>query len=918
MKKRNKKILITSITSLIAAGLVGASLFVAFRTKPILPLNTYLMHFNEEVDDPAIAASNKSKNAYIDGLIDKTRKILDGYQSYYEKNHSDSFPGLNFRFTNLNSAPTEGEKNYFAVLDRTFKAIDPRISFTNIPRTPTSVLEGYYNKNTDMINMYWSPDFDSIATWFTYVFSEDFAFPNQWPMVYEKLVNVEPDDMPWEASLKSELESKNMFKSPMEVQNNAIHPITSGSDIKATSVSEFYTELANVIGTWTENNSKELTLNKVGADGPEEVTASGLGIQFVQWLTSFINNLPFVDNGPDTNVPFLIRNGYYNMQNPITDTSFRDWFYNASVVSGPSKFRWWIKPNPFEVNKTPFNPAFSHSSSSMFFNACWTGLSSWTTTSDFVDLRNPEIPLKPANEYLVASGAMDLPKGFDAARTPQITFNIRPIPWVDKNGNQLKDEAGNPAYLSPADYRAAIIGFVRSIQIKINSNAYFFDLISIDVDATINDPKNIERNTSPDEHKPFVIHLKKIPDISFHSVIDILQKQYFNAIPAFKQSVKNITDYDTFKKLVDGVEGDRPNPYIPSEKSFKSFSKDINFNNFYGSGNPALTPSLLNDYAFTGPYRIDFIDSQKINFVLNEKYFECFKDEIADTTVDAEYDVPVKDLYQSFNLSQEIPATDENHNKETNIIKKIGEVEMKYAGSYSESLTYEQFKANQLDLSEINSAKLIEAKDSFPSEFRSQGTVRSNKSNLVTFNMQVYAKDDDNVILDSNENPIYKTDASGSVDLSTGRPQIGYSVDKYGNFVFPEGVTPKVKSRVSPGYYDLIIRDFYTPIDQGGVSATIRETLINAINWESLKTLVFPGITKSVQYSFLPYGVFPIGENEDQRTFFWYASDKPYMLSDLNKEITPDIIRKRRCGLILWTYDEMLDNSINKDQGGKH
>ncbi len=939
MKKRSKKFLTAGISTLVATSLVAASFFVAFRTKPIIPVDTYLMHFNE--NDPATAEANKSKNAYIAKLKEQTKNILDWYEDYYQKEYGEPFPGLNFRFTNLNSAPSEGEKNYFSVLNRTFKEIDPRLGIINIPRTPVAVNEGYYNKNTDMINLYWSADFDSISTWFTYVFSEDFAFANQWPRLYEKLLhNKVAADQPWVDSLKAFIESKDLFINPIDAINQSIHSKTARVAGEYIPLTSFYANLANVIGSWTEQHSTNLDVTQHNT-GVNDVygnpiivdTASnpGMGINFMQWLTSSVNNLPFVDDGPNTNVPYLIRNGYYNVKNPVSDTNFRDWFVNKSVTGDNTVFRWWTKPNPFDVNKTPFNPSFSNSPSSSFFTPAWTGLTSWTTTSSYEKLRDPSNPINPNEWYLVATGATALPPdtGYNLPQ-PKITFKVRPIPWVDKNGNQLKDENGKPAYLSPADFSASLVAFVRSIQLGINSNDYFFDLINLDVGKTVQpkDPSNPSadnpnwaRNTSPTDTKEFTIYLKKKPEVSYHSFLDILQKQYFNAIPAFNQKVKNIIDYNTFKKLINGVEGTKENHFIPYEHDFKEKNENVDFRQFYGCGNPALYPELLNDYAFAGPYYISFIDDQRINFNLNKLYFSAFDKEVKNTSNDPYYKVPVKDMYQSFNIEQNVPATPENKNKEDNVIGRIDQVQMKYAGSYSESLTYEQFKANELDLSEVNSAKLLSSSENFPNDFRSLGTKRASKSNLVSFNLQVYAKDsnDKSVILDTNGNPIYKKDASGNDVIVGGRREVGYWLDDYGNYVFPEGVKPKIKSKITKSYYDLIVRDFYTPIEAYdtsknvyAASSTIRETLVNSINWESLKTLVFPGITKSVQYSFLPYGVYPIGPDSDPKTFFWYASSKPYMTDLLDKALVPEIIGKRKCGMVIWTYNEMRSNSIQK------
>ncbi len=946
MKRKTKQILY-SVVGVASASLVVAACYASFRPQPVLPLDVYLVKFDENNPNKAVADANKVKNTYIDKMIKQTNHVLDWYEDYYQKTYGEKFPGLTFDFINLNSAPTDGDRNYFTLLDRSLKAIDKRLGFNTIPRTPAAVQQGHYQKNIDMLSFYWNPDFNDITTWLAYMFTDDFVVPNQWPALYEKLKNpVEP----WETSLKNELVSKGYYYSSTEVLNSILDPSSSptGKAI-AHSLSAFYTELTNIIGVWiSSGTNSNITLKKSApivsdstsdsikppydSSNYDKVTMSGEGVELVKWLSSQIINIPFVENGPDSSTPFLIRNGYFNPTNPNTDTNFRDWYFNSSVTpSSTGKFRWWTKPSPFEVNKTPYNPAFSHSPSSQFFGSTYGSLTSWTTTYNFDRLRDPGEPVKADETYLVSVGTTQSVEelersGYNSANNT-MSFNIRPIPWINYQGQQLKDDQNRPAFLSPADFMASLIAFVRSIQIKINTNAYFLDIIGIDVEATIKDPANKERNLSKTDNKPFIFHFKKKPDIPINLVLDVFQKQYFCAIPAFKQSVKNITDYDTFRQKVGSTEllykNDKDgnkipimNKFIPSEQAF-NFSPNIDFNQFYGSGNPTLDDSLWQDYASVGPYYVSYVDKQKIIYKLNTSFFDCFTEETK---------IPGKDgkppMYQSFKLSQEIEPTPENHNKDVNVIKRIGEISLKYAGSYSESLTYEQFKANELDLSEVSSARLLEAEKSYPKDFRSQWVEKLNKCNLITYNLNVFLKNDEDVILDTNEQPI--VNKNGHVE------SLAYSIDKYGNYVFPEGRQPKIKSKIDHAYYDLIVRDFYTPLEAYNgddpsipddekiyaASATIRETINNAINWVSLKSVVYPGITKAVQYSFLPYGVYDLytGDPNDIRKFWWYASYKPYMTNEELLQFNKLTYEKRKCGIIIWTYDELLNNIIKGEE----
>ncbi len=917
--KRKSKIFVTSFLSLAMAGVVATSCFITFRPKPIYPLYTYILEFTNTntpyastSDVNEIIKGNESKNKYIKDMIQQTRTILDWYESYYEKTYHEKFPGLILDFRNLNSVPSEGEKNFFLLLDRTFKAIDSRLGFNNIPRTPLSVQEGFFQKNTELISFYWSPDFNAITTWLTYMFTDQFPIGNQWPKLYRLLENPKEN---WQINLRKELDRKNLFHSPIELLNYSSKQKASSTDY----IGQFYTSLSNTIGTWTVNNSKlNIQESTVSGDtkGLYDTTSNpGDGILFVNWITSQIANIPFVEDGINSSIPFLIRAGYFNPNNPNADYSFRDWYYNKSTVSGPAQFRLWNKSSPFDVNKTPFNPAFSNAPSSSFFQSAWTALTSWTTVSNYNNIRNPQTPIGSDHTYLVSTGSKtsidDLKNSYDET-TNTLTFRIRPIPWVDYTGNQINVN-NQKMFLSPEDFTASIIAFIRSNQISLNANSYFIDLISLDVNKTINDSKNLERNESLNDTKEFVLHFKEKPELSIDSVLDILQKQYFCAIPAFKQSVKNIIDYDTFMSLLpNAVEiTDKPNPYINGEYYLKVNSSQIDFYNFYGSGNPVLNSNSWKDYAFASPYYISSIDQQQIVFNLNESYFNAFKDELNDQK------------YKSFKLTNTISPNSQqppngNGNSEENIVAKIPKIVLKYAGSYSEILTFEQFKNNELDVSLISSAKLLEAKQSFPNDYRTQLIEKNNKSNLITFNLQVFSKNDKNIILDTNGDPIVRDNGNYEV--------VNYDIDEYGNYIFPEGVNPKLKSNISKPYYDLIVRDYYTPIEAYNpdkniyaTSATIRETIVNCINWVSLKSVVFPGITKSIENSFLPYGVYDLVDKNNPdyiKKYWWYAAYKTYMFNDLNI-LDVNTYEQRKSGLIIWTYDELLNNSIkNNNKGG--
>lgn len=894
--KRKSKIVLKTLMSIGIVSLISVSSFIAFRPKEIEPLDVYILNFNTEDK-----GSDKIKNEYINKMISDTRIILDKYSDYYFETYGEKFPGLTFDFTNLNSQQSQGEKNFFILLDQTLKGIDPRLGFNNIARTPSSVQDGFFQKNTEMMSFYWSPDFNSVATWLAYVFSDEYSVPNLWPSLYSILNKGTDPKYPWITDLKNELISKKLYLSPIEALNKGLDKKVIKASAEPDTVTGFYTSLANAIGLWISAHSTLPEITHDPLEKPEEhhlndkvIGKAGLGIELMNWMTSQVTNIPFVEDGPTTKTLSLIRQGYFNPTNPNAEINYRDWFWNASTAPSQnnSKFRWWAPADPFITNKTPFNPAFSNAASATTFQSAWSGLTSWTIIDE--DL-NP----KEVNSEIVELVTTGSKNPIDSLKIVdnKMTFKIRPIPWVDSKGNNIINN-GKKTFLSPEDFRASIIGFVRSNQIRLNSNAYFFDLIKLDVNKTINDPKNLLRNENTTDEKEFVMYFNN-PEISETDVLDVLQKQYFSAIPAFKESVQKIVDKDKFINAIGAKETTQKDKWIEGEFALEYDSNSINFDQFYGCGD--WNKNWL-DYAYAAPYYVENITTQKIDFELNPSYFAAFsKEELK------------KPEYKSFNL--EYDAENETTGK-IEKIKKINTVTMNYAGSYSDIITFEQFKNNELDLSSVSSANMQNVIKSFPNDARYSIIQKINKSNVMGFNLQIYAKhstshEDDNVLLDSNNKPMQKEIIAAD---GTKKKVVTYSVDKFGNYDF-QGQTPKVKSKISNSYKDLIVRDFYTPIEEKGTSATIRETIVNTINWVSLKSVVFPGISKSVQYSFLPYGVYDIGENPHMKKYWWYISYKPYMTNvQLAQGLSVENYNMRKSGLMIWTYDELRLNTIKGEK----
>ncbi|MGL4950324.1 MAG: MG321/MPN456 family lipoprotein, partial [Mycoplasma sp.] len=593
----------------------------------------------------------------------------------------------------------------------------------------------------------------------------------------------------------------------------------------------------------------------------------GLGIQFVDWISSSNVNLPLYEEGTNSQAPKLVRSGFYDTNNPNIDQNMRDWYLSDSY-SG-DKVNTWTASDPFVSSTTPWNPSFSQTPNTTYAQSVWTGLSTWSTRGNDNDPNNPF-----QNPELVSEGmADDLTDSSVVSRlnaefgTGKLTFNIRAIPWVDSSGKETGE------YLSPQDFLAGVQAFRRSLTSGINSNnAYFEGLVGINFDATINESANNLRNTNATETKPFVVHFTD-PLLSLTDTLDILQKQYFNAIPAFDELVQNITDDDKFKAA--GV-------FVPGTDRLDTQKTD--WTKFYGCGN-GLDPNVYTKLYSAAPYYISSVDQQKIEYKLNKSYFKAF-------------DNMTNEKYENFKLTN--PTTKQ---------KRVGTISNRYAGSYGTAVLFNSFTSGEVDVSPISGDYFNSAlKDSkLKSQIHYTPTKKINKSNVVAFNLQIYEKDGKVII---GKNP--KTGNYEPMWDPTTK-DVTYTVDEYGNYKWPAGWTPKIKSRVSQEYADLIAKDFYTP---NGTSETIRKTLVNTVNWVSLKSLYSPGVTMSVQYSFMPFGVYSLndsseGTGEEFPLEYWeYAANKAYMTDVEWSAWNPEVIKKRSTGNMIWTYDELRSSMI--------
>lgn len=875
---------LASISLVSAAAIITPLVVLFYPVNLNKPMSNYILQFNDTV------AYKNEKNKYINDLMNKTSKIINDYRSLPNNHNAE----LNFWSINLNSKQSAGELNYFDTLNRSLRNINPNFGITNVQRTPQTVQEGFYNRNTELMSFNWSPDYNGVGTWINYMFTDSYSLANMWAPTYkilEKYVNNEfKSEYTWAASLYKEFETKkipgvspqstnaHLFRSPIDIitwiasKDNVV--FENGKYVNIASIDDYYTFIANVIGAWISNNSSS------DIKGVEDRQYSNIseGINYVNWIASKNPNIPFSEDGPNTRTPFLVRKGFYKQDNPNNDTNYRDWYIRPSEIGSKNNINIWTADNPFQSSKTPWNPTFSQAPNSSYGSTIWTGLTSWTTVGDSND---PALEYGVDKNFLVSNGIMQdltdpavfkiLENSF-SGKDSKIEFKIRPIPWVDTQGRVVKT-GNNEMYLSPQDFNSGFQAFIRSINYGINANnSYFIGLSGIDFDRTMNFAENNKRNTSTNDQNTFTVFFKE-PILTFQDTLDILQKQYFFALPTWHNKVQNIVNDVEFRRVT------KFNDSGNIDTSQQDFSV------YYGSGE-GTDPRVWNDLYFAAPYYISDVNKQAVTYKLNSTYFDAFTD------------VNTKLAYTNFNIQKD--GT-----------RRIQELNRKYGGSYNPSILFEQFKSNEVDFSPILASSLNDVINNFKDNLKYYGVSKLNKANTFGYNLQVYEKFSENeatdlhgaaqnIIIDTNGNPIW--------DPNTRTPL--YTIDDYGNYVFPQGRTPQLKSRISQSYHDLIVKDFYTPISDGGKSTTIRHTINNSINWVALKLLTSPGVTNSIQYSFMPYGVYTWHDTTDPDMVGQYwdlVANKRYVGLDPNGRFN---VESRMTGNMLWTYDEMLKGII--------
>ncbi|MGL5246335.1 MAG: MG321/MPN456 family lipoprotein [Mycoplasmoidaceae bacterium] len=645
---------------------------------------------------------------------------------------------LIFKFYTLTQTAqyTPSMLSWFVEFDKALNALDSRLGFELIPRTNQTVDSAFRNKNAEMVSMFWSPDYHNIGTWVGLHFSANYQTPNLWPSLYKYLTSGLDGTIPvdseeygplnsifmvsqWGASLKTHLENsfypidpipgftpENLYQSYdnlISLDKKVFAANNKASKTGARSA------LSNAITLWADLNSVDT----------KQPLAAGL----VNWMDHQSSGLPWIANGPSTTVRHLTRQGYKTPTNEYSGLNFRDWHYIDGQTSNNGElFRWWTPQDPFATNRTPYNPTFNADSNNMFFQSVFNGLVDWKIVGDWKFEKNDkgEDVWTPPEHSFFMSGAskiefynngllnpyilertklknneINIDKAYKEAITNSnsIKFTIEPtFPWLDHNGV----EQGK---LQAQDYFWGLMGYVLSADLGINTNGYYLDLMSLDVQKTIDANSSFWELDSKNNYIPklsdvnTIEYVLKSPNINF---LDILSKQYFQPIPITNNKVKAIFDIPSNDSLFNDK-----GEFIPN---------NIDFNTLYGAGEKR---GNYTSWWSAGPYYVKNVSEQDIQFGINKNYFDILN-------------------------SNSNPLTKDPFG----INPKIKNVVMKYAGAYSPQVTYEQFKTGEIDKSDIPSALISEAYKNFKTSFRTEGVSINGRSDIIPYNTNIYIVDD--------------------------------------------------------------------------------------------------------------------------------------------------------------------------------
>lgn len=893
-----KKLLINTIVTIGVASPLVAMIAVGSNSRPSTASSSYLMNFAEKTNE----------YEYVQNL---KKQVAEVFAEYKKKN--PEFKGLELEFITLKATLTAGEINFFSELNKALMGINENLSFKLTQRNPLTLKQGYYDRNVDMTSFYWSPDYNGIGTWLTYVFAE-YQVPNLWPglasIINQNTTNNDANN--WVVSLREYLTNFSFEGSTGKIP--IVDPTTKkaityeailieGAKIKNSNpksdwtINKVNSTIGNGVGAWANNHLQESTgtlnndptaiknglYNSFEGGFVQNTFKPSKPVEMLNFLASFRPNLPYIQDGGNSINATLLRKGAHLPANPNSNPNYRDYYRDPEFNRQVFKQR--ITSDPFLSTISPFNPTFTKTSSTTF-HSVYTPLFSWSTTGDYYSSEKPNnqgIDIRDDFKIALTSFGTsltldDFVQQFEALFNPDgslkdqtksyVELPIRAIPWVNSKGQTTTDVK----YLSPQDFLAGFIGYGQSVKVKFNKNDYFLNLTNIDIEKTIKDQVNTQRNTTSTEKKPFRIHFKK-KELGARNIADILSSQYFNALPAFSQKVKNIIDPQLFKKYA-----------VLDEKGILDTNKSQMIE-FYGNG-AGKDPRVWAELWSASPYYISEVNDTTYVFEKNQKFFDFFEKEIQAMTAK---DNP--DNYKSYKNSYQV------NNKN---VEKIKTFQITYGDNYKEQITYEQFKAGQLDASTIPTALKNEVyQTSLKENIYYAPVTKVNKSDLIPYNLQVYQNEIDGI-------PKFENNSDRLETLKK------LKSDRYGNTIYPEDNKPVTKTKLTPGYIDLIVKNFYTPIngvdDNGQLlpaiersSSIIRSAINDCINWMSINSLISPDVTRSFQNSFFPFGVAKMNNDQtlDARWDYWNLA--AYKIGQKDKKLG-----ERLGGIIQWTLPELL------------
>lgn len=767
---------------------------------------------------------------------------------------------LKFYTLTKSSQYTPSKLAWFSELNRALKWLDPRLSFELIPRSNQTVEQGFRQKDGEMISMFWSPDYHNIGTWLGFWFNGNYTVPNLWPSLYVDMTD--GSLTPWQNDLKEYLESipvnggtGNYFQSYDELNNIDEQNYMNGNK------TSYRSSIGDEIGYW--------------ADTTEQQNA----IDFVAWMNAQSPMLPWVSDGPSSTKKLMVREGFHSPTNTYSADTYRDWYYDGQNALS-QKFRYWLANDPFATNKTPYNPSFNDTTNNSFFQSTYNGLTDWKINGDWEWDNESNTWIAPKGT-LTLSGASKL-EMFDSGGS-----NVGAMPKIGSLSNQssIEDfviyESGNEeetkkmleqattykfqidptrfkwysmsgetsSYLTAKDYFWGFMGYVFSVQLNLNTNGYYLDLINLDVPATIKanehffdfyypnasemnkySPWNLKPKLDIDneENNTITFVLKK-PNVNF---LDILSKQYFQPLPIDNVKVQNIFAGPNGKYLVYNLGGNPSD--IKTLSPTLNLSK-TNFTQLYGCESDPASNNF--DWWSSGAYYVNGITEQDISFAKNNQYFNQFPD----------------GMYGDKN-------------------QKIGQVIMKYGGAFSDQITYIQYKNNELDKSNIPISLIPEAAKL--KGFTTQGVDSVSRTDIISYNTNVFQRDSNGIT--------YLTSVP-----SSGKGTVVETLD---------GQKRVLKPNISKNYYEAIVKDFSQP---NGNSMKIRKAINIAIDWFSLAAMAVPDDNPNFQQSVIPYGNFKVVDNDTNTTFTELANN------DSNLALA-------RNGVNGWTIDSYLKNWLKQ------